>query len=154
MREAPELRCRITNGSRPSAVLTSGLPGGPTHLEATITNVALHQKSTTAPQQRGSDSPLAWLGMESGSDVRSGGGPVASAATDGLDSNGYWCHPALADSCMHTGILTAEADGKTRVPGAAQPLVILPPDWSLQYAWISFQYMMKCLSVIQCMLDV
>ena len=53
-------------------------------------------------------------------------GPVAEVLVGDERNVGYRCHPAVADSSMHIGILAGPDDGRIRIPGKQSKMIAEP----------------------------
>lgn len=94
--------------------LLSSLANQQSHLSASLGAISQVTGTDRAYQSEPPAPAATWSPMAMASP-----GPVAGVEVEDRRNAGYGCHPAVADSSMHVGILAGSVDGKVRIPGVS-----------------------------------
>ena len=103
--------CRVeySKGHEVVSILNS-LPDRPVHLSSKLCIASSHATFPVMSQPK-----IALAATHLVPKVQEG--PVASISVKDRRNAGYRCHPAVADSSMHIGIVAGRTDDRVRIPG-------------------------------------
>ena len=118
------VQCRVDLGQAAKVTLSNSAAATALHLSASFDRARLY---ASPPQELGSTQSSTWQAVHSS--TASGclaavqgrpaacSGPLAGMEARNIGGAEYRCHPAVADSSMHIGILAGRPDGQMRIPG-------------------------------------